>query len=140
MKHLRTAREAALQILFQNGFQDQLSAQELFSSFADNFTFDNQTRDYAQFLVAGILENEESLNSTIESKSNHWRLDRIALVDKILLQVAIFELCVSDQTPTAPKLCITDILDLAKKYSSQDSHHFINGILDQVYQEELSSN
>ena len=139
MKILRTAREATLQILFQRHFQMEKTSDELFNAFADNFTFDNDTREYAQYLVNSILEHEESINNTISSLSENWRIDRIALIDKILLQIAVFELKISQQTPTAPKLCITDILDLAKKYSSEDSKNFINGILDQVYQEDLSS-
>lgn len=138
MKPLRTAREATLQVLFQQGFQEGQSPQDLFNAFADNFTFDNQTRDYALYLVEGILSQEDEINAMITRYSDNWRLDRIAVIDKILLQIAIFELCFSKDTPTAPKLCITDIIDLAKKYSSQDSKNFINGILDRVYQQELS--
>lgn len=139
MKQLRTAREAALQVLFQQGFQEGKTAQELFFAFADNFSFENRTRDYAKFLVEGIIENQEKIDALISKYSENWRVDRIAVIDKILMQIAIFELCVSTETPTAPKLCIVDILDLAKKYSSTDSNTFINGILDQVYQQEISS-
>jgi N utilization substance protein B len=139
MKHLRTAREAALQVLFQKSFQDDPNPQDLFHAFVDNFTIDNKTRDYALFLVSGVMEKEDDINSMISKYSENWSIDRMAMIDKILLQLAIFELCFSDQTPTAPKLAITDILDLAKKYSSQDSNHFINGVLDQVYQQELSA-
>ena len=140
MKPLRTAREAALQVLFQHEFQTGTSAQELFNGFADNFSFDNDTRDYALFLVQNVIEKEAEINPVIEAMSENWKIDRIASIDRILLQIAIFELKFSDQTPTPPKICITDIIDLAKKYSSAESKNFINGILDQVYQEELSSN
>ena len=140
MKQLRTAREAALQVLFQRGFQEGTSAGDLFNSFADNFTFDNRTRDYSLLLTEGVLSNEEALNELITKYSQNWRLDRIAVIDKILLQIAIFEICISTETETAPKLCMTDIIDLAKKYSSEESKNFINGILDQIYQQELSNN
>ncbi len=136
MKPLRKAREAAMQVLFQQGFQEGVSAQELFNAFADNFTFDNATRDYARFLTENVIAEEAKINEIINRYSENWRIDRIAVIDKILLQIAIFELCFSDATPTAPKLTITDIIDLAKKYSSQDSKNFINGILDQVFQQE----
>ncbi len=133
MKTLRKAREMAMQILFQKGFQEGTSAQDLFNSFADNFEFDQTTKDYSLFLTKGVLENESQIDEMISSLSQNWKIDRIAKIDKILIQLAIFELTISDQTPTAPKLCITDIIDLSKKYSSSESKNFINGIIDQVY-------
>ncbi len=139
MKALRTAREAALQVLFQQSFQQGSTGEELFNSFVDNFSFDNETRDYALFLVQSVIDNEAALNSKIEEHSQNWKLDRIAMIDKILLQLAIFELCFSEDTPTPPKICMTDILDLSKKYSSSESKSFINGILDQIYHQEVAS-
>ncbi len=138
MKALRTAREAALQVLFQQSFQQGSTAEELFNAFADNFSFDGDTRDYALYLVQGVIDNESTLNTKIEEFSENWKLDRIAMIDKILLQMAIFELCISKETPTPPKICMTDILDLSKKYSSSESKSFINGILDRVYHQEIS--
>ncbi len=128
-----------MQVLFQQGFQDQTTGNDLFNAFADNFSFDNTTREYARFLVNEVISNEEEINGIIGEHSENWRVDRISLLDKILLQIAIFELCISTDTPTAPKLCMTDILDLAKKYSSEESKNFINGILDQVYHKTISS-
>lgn len=136
MKPLRKAREMALQILFQKGFQEGTSAQDLFNSFADNFEFDQTTKDYSLYLTQGVLENESKIDELIDSLSDNWKVDRIAKIDKILIQLAIFELTISENTPTAPKLCITDIIDLAKKYSSAESKNFINGILDQVYHQQ----
>ena len=138
MKSQRKAREMALQVLFQKGFSPDAGASELFAAFADNFEIDNKTREYSSFLTTGVLENEEQINSTISKYSENWSLERMALIDRILLQIAVFELKISASTETAPKLCITDIIDLAKKYSSEDSKNFINGVLDQIYQSELS--
>lgn len=138
MKALRKAREAAMQVLFQRGFQQGTSAKDLFYAFADNFTFEQDTKDYALYLTENVIEREEEINGIIEQHSQNWRLDRIAVIDKILLQIAIFELRLSEQTSTPAKLCIVDIIDLAKKYSSEESKNFINGILDQVYQNEMA--
>lgn len=133
MKSHRKAREVALQVLFQNGFQENQSAIDLFHSFAMSFTFDLETRDHALFLTQGVLGQESEINDVITRYSNNWRIDRIAMLDKILLQIAIFELMFSKSNETAPKLILIDIIDLAKKYSSEDSKNFINGILDQIY-------
>ena len=132
----RKAREVALQILFQKNFHSEANAQDLFNAFADNFSFADQTKEYALFLVKSILSNEDRINQKISVLSENWRMDRMASVDQILLQIGIFELCFSENTTTAPKLCITDIIDLAKNYSSQDSKSFINGVLDRAYAEQ----
>ena len=134
----RKAREVALQILFQQEFSPQSSAQELFAAFVDNFEIDQKTQDYSLLLTEGVMEQTASINEVISSHSENWSFDRIAVIDRILLQIAIFELKFSKETETPPKLCITDIIDLAKKYSSEDSKNFINGILDQIYQQELT--
>lgn len=137
MKPKRKAREAALQVLFQRGFQDSQNSTDLFNSFADNFLFEPATREHALYLTTNVIAKEEDLNSIISKYSDNWRIDRIALIDKILLQISVLELCFSPDLDTDPKLCMTDILDLAKKYSSEDSKSFINGILDKVYNKEV---
>ena len=116
MKSRRKAREVALQVLFQKSFCEDQDTRNLFHIFADHFQFDSETKDYALFLTDGVTKKKrsQSINS-LWKKSNHWNLDRIAVIDKILLQIAILELCFSDQTQTAPKLILTDIIDLAKK-------------------------
>lgn len=138
MKSQRKAREVALQVLFQKNFTDNANAEELFYAFADNFKFEKETKDYAFFLTQNVIQNELKINEQISQLSNNWRIERIALIDKILLQIAIFEMRFSTQTETAPKLLMTDIIDLAKKYSSSDSKNFINGILDQIYNQSLN--
>jgi len=138
MRSLRRAREVALQILFQKEFVENKNAEDLFHSFVDNFEFDGKTIDYARTLTDAALLHEETLNKIIAENSENWRLDRIALIDRIILQLAIYELCLMPDPPTAPKLCLTDFIDLAKKYSSEDAKNFINGILDTIYQKEIA--
>ncbi|MCB0379167.1 MAG: transcription antitermination factor NusB [Bdellovibrionales bacterium] len=139
MKPKRKAREACLQVLFQREFHESTNAEELFSAFADNFILDDEVRDYALHLTQGVLNKEQDINAIIERYSTNWRLDRMASIDRILLQIAIFELCFIDDLQTPAKICMSDIIDLAKKYSSEESKNFINGILDQVYQKEVGA-
>lgn len=138
MKTLRRAREVALQILFQQEFAESRKSEDLFNSFVENFSFDDKTIDYAQQLTEAVLNHENQLNEVIGQYSENWRVDRMALIDRIILQLATYELSLLQDPPTAPKLCLTDYIDLAKKYSSEESKNFINGILDQVYQSQLS--
>jgi transcription antitermination protein NusB len=139
MKSLRKAREVALQILFQQEFAESKQAEDLLQSFIDNFNFEPETITYARTLTESVLYHEQELNQIISQFSNNWRLDRMALIDRIILQLATYELRLIPDPPTAPKLCLTDYIDLAKKYSSQESKNFINGVLDQIYQQEISS-
>lgn len=133
----RKAREAALQALFQREFNPELNAEQLFENFANNFELDRLILKRAQHLALGVTQNIEKLNSLIEKYSNNWRVDRMASTDLIILQIATFELCLDEGMETPPKLCINDFVDIAKKYSSQESKNFINGILDEVYHKEL---
>ena len=156
----RKSREVALQVLFQKSFHKNTQAENLFESFSKNFSFEEKTKDYAFYLIKSVIDYEEEINRIIEKKSDNWSLERIALIDKRLLQIGILELCFPpseqkrkpddfcskqeddleteplpprEQVP--PKLVMTDIIDLAKKYSSEDSRKFINGILDAIYRD-----
>ena len=133
MRSRRKAREVALQVLFQKSFHKDMEARNLFEAFSRSFLFDPETEEYALFLTMAVMDQEKQINEVITEKSNNWSLDRIAMIDKILLQIAILELCFSQTGQSTPKLVITDIIDLAKKYSSEDSKRFINGILDTIY-------
>lgn len=129
----RKAREVALQVLFQRSFHEEERIQTLFEAFSKNFPFDQNTLEYALFIVNSVVNDEKRINEMIVEKSKNWSLDRITMIDKILLQIGILELCFSETEQNLPKLVINDIIDLAKKYSSEDSKRFINGILDSVY-------
>ena len=83
--------------------------------------------------------HENKILPLIDQYSKNWRLDRIALTDLIILKLAIFELCFDQDDDTPPKMCISDYLDVAKKYSSQDAKKFINGILDEIYHHHLGA-
>ena len=134
----RKAREIALQVLFQKSFHEEGEIEALFEVFSKNFSFDPKTGEYALFLVRSVMDQQVQINQMITEKSKNWSLDRIAVIDRILLQIAVLELCFSQVEKNSPKLVITDIIDLAKKYSSEDSKRFINGILDNVYNQFFS--
>ncbi len=133
MRFRRKAREVALQVLFQKSFHENGDVRVLFEAFSNNFPFDPDTEEYALFLVKAVVDQEERINEIITEKSKNWSFNRIAMIDRILLQIAVLELCFSQGKQSSPKLVITDIIDLAKKYSSEDSKRFINGILDNIY-------
>ena len=133
------SREVALQVLFQKAFSPESSAIELFNAFRDSFELDRKVVDRTLQLVAGVEEFESQILEIVESTNSRWRLDRMATTDKIILQLGVFEIYFEKNPVTPPKMCISDYVDVAKKYSSENSKGFINGILDEIYQRTIST-
>ncbi len=85
---------------------------------------------YLQELVEGVASHLEELDVFIVRYSEHWRLERMTIVDRNLLRLAIYELLYQPQIP--PKVVINEAVEMAKRYGSEGSGGFVNGILDQV--------
>ena len=88
----RKAREMALQALFQHNFHSDLDPKESVSYLAEKVGADSETHGFAHTLVAGVLEHKDEIDQLIQSKAQHWSLERMALVDLCLLRLAAFEL------------------------------------------------
>ncbi len=88
---------------------------------------------YLKKLVAGVAAHLEELDALIVRFSEHWRLERMTVVDRNLLRLAVFELLYQPKIP--PKVAINEAVEMAKRYGSEDSGAFINGILDQIRKE-----
>jgi len=128
----RKSREAALQVLYQLNITKQ-DATTAFTQFWEHFLSDGAADDFAKRLVHGVLEHSQELDRLIEQYSQHWRLDRIAMIDRNILRVALFELLYCEEIP--PKVTINEAIDLGKRFGSEDSGSFINGILDRIQNE-----
>jgi transcription antitermination protein NusB len=124
---MRTSRENCLKFLFQQEF---LSTYETnFNLFKTHFIkSDLNDTEFIKKISFYVLENKSKLDESISSFSDNWKIERIALVDLLLLRMAIAEI---ELKLTAPKIVINEILEIAKVYSSKDSVAFINGLLDQ---------
>ncbi len=136
MRKRTQAREIALQALYQFDIQRQIDASVLpgvddFEPFITESTDDPEVRDYARQLVAGVLDSLDELDEQIAAVSENWRLDRTAAVDRCVLRIGLFELLECPEVP--PKVAINEAIDLAKKYSAEQSGAFVNGILDRIY-------
>ena len=88
------------------------------------------TIEYARYLLAGIGTHQVDIDEFIRQACEHWRIDRIAYVDKNVLRIGIFEMIFSDDVP--PKVAIDEAIEMGKKYGSEDSREFINGVLDRI--------
>ncbi len=89
--------------------------------------------DFLNRLVLGVLEHFSELDRLIAKYSENWRLDRINTIDRNILRIALFELLYCEEIP--PKVTINEAIDLGKRFGSEDSGSFINGILDRIQNE-----
>ena len=127
----RQAREAALQILY---FWEVGRAEP---DAAVNAYFDEHAPaasdavvTFATTLVHGTISELAELDAVIEQHSQHWRLDRLAVVDRLVLRMAIWELRHETDTPAA--VVLNEAIELARVFSTPDSVRFVNGVLDGV--------
>jgi N utilization substance protein B len=128
----KKSREFALQVLYQLNItkQDAITA---LTQFQENFLFEGKADDFLKRLVQGVLEHCPELDRLIEQYSENWRLERIDLVDRNILRMALFELLYCEDIP--PKVTLNEAIDLGKRFGSEDSGSFINGILDRIQHE-----
>jgi N utilization substance protein B len=85
---------------------------------------------FAAELVRGVLANQDRLDAILSEASEHWKLEQMAKVDRIILRIAVYELTVDRQVPT--KAAINESIELAKTFSGEEAGRFVNGILGRV--------
>lgn len=125
----RTSRELALQILFQSEFAPTLSTRDYSEVFPE--PLEKEAIEYAQVLIQGVQNKKPDIDAKIQQVSQHWKLDRMAGVDRNILRLAVFEMSFSPE-PLKPAIAINEAVELAKKFGTTESASFVNGILDQI--------
>ena len=125
----RLAREIALQILFQSEFAPQISI----TSFLDVYegSVNDESLKYAAVLIDGVQSHKEKIDSLIQASARHWKLDRMATIDRNILRLAVYEMKFASEI-LKPHMAINEAVEIAKKFSTEDSSGFINGVLDQA--------
>jgi transcription antitermination factor NusB len=126
----RKARELAIQVLFHLEFSAD-DPHRSFDLICENFRSQASVKPFSLLLVQGVCAKREELDELIVHASNHWRLERMARLDKCILRMATYELLFIEDIP--PKVSIHEAVDLGKKVGGEDSGSFINGILDNIY-------
>ena len=129
MSSRRRSREMAIQVLYQVDMA-QSDLAEALRLFCEHFKAPESIRDFAFELARGAHEHQEEVDSLIKGFSENWRLERMPTVDRNILRLAIYELLYRPDIPA--KVSINEAVDLGKKYGSEDSGSFINGILDRI--------
>lgn len=129
----REGREAAVQFLFQddlNKSDDLPCALEDFWKLRESPV---KTRQFAAELIHGVLQNHDAIDERIKRVTANYELHRIAPVDRNILRVAIYEMLYTSEVP--PVVCINEAIEIAKRFGSEDSGRFVNGILDKLKEE-----
>jgi transcription antitermination protein NusB len=129
MPSRRKSRELALQMLFQWDLGGDCT-EHVTRSFLGSRKVDPATARFAQELFEGTVREAESLDIRVRSHSQHWRLERMAAVDRNILRLALYELLHTRETP--PAVIINEAVELARRFSTADSMEFVNGVLEGV--------
>jgi N utilization substance protein B len=125
----RTARECALQMLYQFDVGKQ-PLDEILETFWEMNEHSNKIREFATDLFQGSVARIKELDKIIQQHTQHWRLSRMAAVDRNILRLAVYEFLSSAKTPET--VVINEALEIAKKYSTHESAQFVNGVLDSI--------
>ena len=127
----RKARECALQMLFAADVAEMPATEVVRSYWAElgEADLDETAREFATRLAAGTLQNLELLDDRIRSRAEHWRISRMAVVDRNILRLAVYEFLYE---PTPRTVAINEALEIARRFSTYEATQFINGILDAI--------
>ncbi|HYH06113.1 MAG TPA: transcription antitermination factor NusB [Thermoanaerobaculia bacterium] len=125
----RKARELALQMLFQHDMSGN-GPDQIITTFEELQKSKPNTREFATKIFRGTVDHMTSIDEMIQNQAENWRLSRMAAVDRNIIRMSIYEFLHENDTP---KLVIIDeAIEIAKKYGTQKSSQFINGILDGI--------
>ncbi len=137
MRRRRIARICALQALYSleiNPIQPAAAVAAVFNEFQfeteDAEDADPAVRAFCERLVKGAYERQDEIDSTIQKASTNWKLARMAIVDRNVLRLGVFELLFCEDIPK--RVTINEAIELGKTFGSEDSSAFINGVLDNI--------
>jgi transcription antitermination protein NusB len=126
----RKSRELVLQMLFQADMGKQTPEQVRQTFWREHDGISEEARDFAEELFRVAMDRASEVDGLIERHAEHWRMERMAAVDRNVLRAAVAEMIAFPSTPRA--VVINEALEIARKFSSPESVHFINGVLDSV--------
>lgn len=132
----RKGREAALQVLYQIDLSGEAPDQAV-AFYFDYLTDSGEAREFATQLVQGSCEHRDAIDAKIREVSRHWRLERMARVDRNILRLATYELLYLPDVPR--RVTLNEAVELAKRFGDEDSPAFVNGVLDRIASETAKS-
>ncbi len=130
----RSSRQLALQVLYAADLAERspetaVPVDEVFARVADNFELPEGARAFAAELVTGVAARRAELDELLAAHATHWRVSRMAAVDRNILRLGAFELL---HTDTPAQVVLDEAVELARRFGAEQSHAFVNGVLDAV--------
>jgi transcription antitermination factor NusB len=125
----RKARELTIQIRCAMEFSS-LDQDEIVELVCKNFDSSRSARTFSEELVRGVRENMKHLDKVIRRSSKNWRIERMSIVDRSILRLAAYEMLYRKEIPY--KVSIDEAVELGKRYGTEESGSFINGVLDNI--------
>lgn len=136
MSSRHRARERALQILFQWDARKEPIGDAIAAFYDTLYSEQSETRpqhdEFVDRLVKGVSENITEIDRRLTQHAEHWRIERMPAVDRNVLRLAIYEMMATD---TPPPVAIDEAIELARRFSGEESVQFINGVLDAAKRE-----
>ena len=123
------ARELALKVLFQLESSGD-DPEEVLRYHAAEGAATNDVTHFAGQLIRGVIANQEKLDGILAATSEHWKIEQMAKVDRIVLRIAVYEITIDRHVPT--KAAINESIELAKTFSGDEAGRFVNGILGRI--------
>ena len=137
MANRHLARSLAMQSLFEWDFGGKKDGEvgKIVGHNVKEFAPGLEDQTFVKELVEGVLKNREKIDSIIEKAAPEWPLEQVALVDRNVLRLGLYELLFGNRREVPPKVAINEAIEMAKNYGGPNSSRFVNGVLGTVYRE-----
>jgi len=124
-----------MQTIFENEFREERKPKEILEGILEEFANKLTERDFAFETLDGILKNRKKLLKLLQEFAPQWPVDKIARVDRAILEIAIYEIMYNEDVPDV--VAINEAVEIAKKYGDDSSPKFINGVLSSIMKSKL---
>tara|TARA_B110000263_G_scaffold72511_1_gene63392 strand:+ start:105 stop:521 length:417 start_codon:yes stop_codon:yes gene_type:complete len=131
-QHRKKAREAVLQALYAKHLSNE-DEKKVLHDINERYQFDKPTKKFVDELFKSTIKNQSILDKKIEASLENWTLERVNIIDRLIMQMSICEMSFMQDYDISHKVTISSAIENAKKFSSEDSTAFVNGVLDSVY-------
>ncbi len=125
----RKSREHTLKILYRRDITNE-DIDKIIKSYWEENKINSGITEFSEQLAKGTVNNLEKIDDYIGKVSEHWALDRMGVIDRNILRIAVHELLFMEDIP--PKVTIDEAIEIAKKFGTDDSADFVNGLLDKI--------
>lgn len=133
MGNRRFSRELVIQFLYLSEMNEGKIESQLKSFWENNSCKEADVQSFTEDILNNIFDHKKEIDARLEKYSDNWTLSRMTVIDRNLLRMAASELMYSKTVP--PKVAIDEAVEIAKKFGSEDSPNFINGVLDRILKE-----